>query len=151
MASLEDAYSFWQQVMYDGARYAVPGDWQKQHAKAVNQMVDAFALFANIYPLAVVMPDDTLDYDNDESITKLDFTYLGSETYQPPQKAEADPPQVEDDLPKAQPEDIEPVLTSLLDNGPRAVGTVLTSLLDSGPNLLGSAIEGVRQDKETKN
>ena len=68
-----------------------------------------------------------------------------------PQKAEADPPQAEDNLPKAQPEDIEPVLTSLLDNGPRAVGTVLTSLLDNGPHMLGSALEGVRQDKETKN
>lgn len=156
MATLEDAYTYWRQVMFDGSLFRQPSNWKKRHAKAINKMVDAFGQFANIYQMAVVMPDDTMDYVDDESITRLDFTFLGSEEYQTapqeeekPQEipatekkdddqeqktTEVEPPKEEAPLPKADREDIAPIIGALCDSGPRTIGSLM---------------EGLRQNKET--
>ena len=81
MGNLEDAYSEWQITMADGARFQKPSKWEKRHTEALKKVIDAFGQFSNIYQTAVVMPDDTMDYVDDESATRLDFTFLGSEDY----------------------------------------------------------------------
>ena len=106
MAELEDAYATWHRTLYENARFKPSYIWQKRHSDAHDRLVEAFGHFANVYQVAVVMPDDTMDYVDDESVTRLDFTYLGSEDYESsPKKVEAQPesePTQTEEPPKAE-------------------------------------------------
>ena len=253
MAILEDAYQKWYRTMFLGARFPSIKNWKSSHAKVLRAMVDALGQFSNIYQTAVVMPDDTMDYVDDESITRLDFTFLGSEDYheetpkdqgtvepqtdekpaepetdekpiepkpaddgqngqpegfipvEPPTDTDSKPAEPETDekpiepeadskpaepkadekpiepeadskptepkadekpvepkpaeepQPKAAPEDVEYIIRSLCDCGPKTLGALIGSgpktlgaLIGSGPQTLGSLIEGLRQDKENQ-
>ena len=144
MAALEDAYVDWQHTMYECARFRSSSTWRKRHSEAHNRLVDAFGLFANIYQVAVVMPDDTMDYVDDESITRLDFTYLGSEEYETPVQKEKSPAA---DAPKPEP------ATAADEPAPKAtdkdVADIIGSLNESGPNALASLTEDLREHLET--
>lgn len=102
MAAFESAYTYWYKMMNAGARYNVSSSWRKQHSRALDQMVDALGQFSNIYQLAVVMPDDTMDYVEDESITRLDFTFLGSEEHFEDKPEEPKPEEPKTEEPKTE-------------------------------------------------
>ena len=168
MATFESAYASWHKMMYAGARYKVSSSWKRQHSQALSRMVDALGQFSNIYQLAVVMPDDTMDYVDNESITRLDYTFLGSEDPYEDKPEEPEPevlksketkveepetekpkpeePKPEESKSKAEPEEVARILTAVCDGGPRTLGAIC----DYGPRTLGTAIEGLRKDKETQ-
>ena len=105
MATLESAYAYWHKVMNAGARYKISSGWKKRHAQAISRMVDALGQFSNIYQLAIVMPDDTMDYVDNETITRLDFTFLGSEDLyeekpEEPEKMKSPKPKPEEPKPE---------------------------------------------------
>ena len=78
MAVFEDAYTAWRSVMTEGVGLYVDDGWELRRSAANATLVDAFKLFANIYPDASLAEDDALDYDHDSDAIKLDATYLGS-------------------------------------------------------------------------
>ena len=79
MGLFEDAYASWFSVMKEGLGLSVDADWKSRRAAAYGDLVHAMEQFANIYKEAVLMSDDVSDYDDGEEITRLDYTYLGSE------------------------------------------------------------------------
>lgn len=79
MANFELSYFNWHNVMRERTRLNAGSDWEKRRSEANAAVVDAFGQFANIYPEAVLMADSVNDYDDGGDITRLDYTYLGSE------------------------------------------------------------------------
>ena len=80
MAVFEEAYTAWHSVMKEGTGLSVDSSWEKRRCAANNAMVSALGQFSNVYQEAVLMPDEVSDYDDGESLTRLDSTYLGNET-----------------------------------------------------------------------
>ena len=79
MALFEDAYAAWFSVMKEGAGMTVGDDWKAKRSAAANALVNAMGQFANIYKEAILMSDEVSDFEDDEAITRLDSTFLGSE------------------------------------------------------------------------
>lgn len=79
MGLFEEAYASWFSVMKESLGLSVGADWKARRTAAFGELVHAMEQFANIYKEAVVMSDDVSDFDDDEEVTRLDYTYLGSE------------------------------------------------------------------------
>lgn len=79
MAYFETAYFNWHRVMREHICLSVDSDWEKRRSEANAAVVDAFGQFANVYPEAVLMPDSVHEYDDGDEVTRLGYTYLGSE------------------------------------------------------------------------
>ena len=80
MAVFEEAYTTWHSVMKEGTGLSVDSSWEERRCAANNAMVNALGLFSNVYQEAVLMSDEVSDYDDGETLTRLDSTYLGNET-----------------------------------------------------------------------
>ena len=79
MGLFEEAYASWFSVMKESLGLSVGADWKARRSAAFGELVHSMEQFANIYKEAVVMSDDVSDFDDSEEVTRLDYTYLGSE------------------------------------------------------------------------
>jgi len=79
MALFENAYAIWHDILREGTFLPLSPDWETRRSQANAALVDAFGQFANIYPEAVLMSDTVHEYDDGGGISRLDYTYLGSE------------------------------------------------------------------------
>ena len=76
MASLEDALESWMDFL---GNYAYrPGDeeWDKAYDFITYNLAYVLSTFYNVYPEAVIAPDETFDYD--DNLPMYDFTHLGA-------------------------------------------------------------------------
>lgn len=79
MGLFEEAYAAWFSVMKEGAGLSAGAAWKTRHTAAAGSLVQVMGQFANIYQEAVVMPEDVSDFDDGEDVSRMDYTYLGSE------------------------------------------------------------------------
>lgn len=76
MAVLEDALESWMDFLAN--YYYRPGDdnWDKGYDFITYKVSAALSTFFNVYPEAIIAPDETFDFD--DNLPMYDFTHLGS-------------------------------------------------------------------------